>query len=196
MSLSSSSRTALFVIDVQVDLAQKADSEVPDAEAIREALSNLIKGVRDYNDTEKTNAAQKVQLVFVQHNDLDPEDPLAKGKPTWELVFKPNEHEGDWYISKDVRDTFESNPDLVRKMKRERIENVVMCGLQTEYCVRSTTLGAKSGGFHEVTLLSGAHSTYHSSTHTLDQIKISVEKELQQKGVKIIPWNEWLSKLD
>lgn len=190
--MSSTFKTALFIIDVQVDLADKADSEVPDAEAIREALNSLIKGVRDYN---QSVPSQKVQLIFVQHNDRDPKDPLAKGKFTWELVFKPKVEEGDWYISKDVRDTFESNPDLIDQLKREGIEHLVMSGLQSEYCVRSTTLGAINGGFQHITLLSGVHSTYSSSTQTLDQIKNTVEEELKQKGVRILPWKEWLAKL-
>ncbi|MCO5565769.1 hypothetical protein L7F22_019444 [Adiantum nelumboides] len=187
-------KTALFIIDVQVDLAEKADSEVPDAEAIREALNSLIKGVRDYNHNQSVTS-QKVQLIFVQHNDRNPKDPLAKGKSTWELVFKPKEEEGDWYISKDVRDTFESNPDLIDRLNREGIEHLVMSGLQSDYCVRSTTLGAINGGFQHITLLSGVHSTYPYSTQTLDQIKNTVEEELKQKGVRILPWKEWLAKL-
>lgn len=191
--MSSLHRSALFIIDVQVDIADQVDSEVPDASAIRETLDKLIKGVREHNHSRVSNDSEKVQLIFVQHNDRNPEDPLAKGKPTWELVFKPNEHEGDWYVTKDVRDTFESNPDLSDRLKREGIQNLVMCGVQTEYCVRSTSLGAVSSGFQNVTLLAGAHSTYPSSTQTLDQMKTTVEEELKRNGVKTIPWEEWLS---
>lgn len=55
--------------------------------------------------------------------------------------------------------------------------------------MESTCSGALAAGF-EVTLLSGAHSTYNSGDKTAEEIERDVEERLLAKGVKIISWEE------
>jgi hypothetical protein len=77
------SRTAIFVIDIQVELAQNATTEIPHAERIREDL----------------------EIVFVQHQEVAEKGPLVKGSKPWELVFKPRDN-NRWerLVSKDIRE--------------------------------------------------------------------------------------------
>ncbi|GAB1733775.1 hypothetical protein NU195Hw_Modified_536t1 [Hortaea werneckii] len=74
---------ALFVIDVQQGLIA-GPKAVPDAVEVRQAIHNVLESVRHHNDTAqlKNESSKRVRIVFVQHNDKDPEDPMYKGRPT------------------------------------------------------------------------------------------------------------------
>jgi len=94
-------RRAVFVIDVQRYLITGPDA-VPDAMEVRQAVSDILKSTRQRNDDHESR--QKTKIVFVQHDDKDPEDPLYRGKPTWELEFNPRKNDvAEVLVSKDVR---------------------------------------------------------------------------------------------
>lgn len=94
-------RRAVFVIDVQRYLIAGPDA-VPDAVEVRHAINEKLESIRQHNDS--TEASSKTKIVFVQHDDKDPSDPLHKGKPTWELEFKPRkDDDAEVLVSKDVR---------------------------------------------------------------------------------------------
>lgn len=88
--------------------------------------------------------------------------------------------------------TFESNPNLASQLQARGVETIVVFGIQSEMCVRSTAIGAIEAGF-KVKILSGAHSTYDSteSGKKAEQIELEVEEELRKRGVEIIPWMDW-----
>jgi nicotinamidase-related amidase len=88
-----------------------------------------------------------------------------------------------------VGDTFESNPDLTEKLRKEGVEKVVALGIQSECCVLSTCRGALAAGF-EVTVLKGAHSTYDCDGKTAEEIERDVEGELQAKGARVVAWED------
>jgi len=95
---------ALFVIDVQQGLIA-GPAAVPDAVEVRQAIHDLLESVRHHNDTSqlKDRSSRKIRIVFVQHNDKDPDDPIYEGKPTWELMFSPRKDDGaELLVFKDV----------------------------------------------------------------------------------------------
>lgn len=97
---------AFFVIDVQQGLIAGPEA-VPDALEIRQAISDILESIRQHNDNvaqlKNKSSRKKIRIVFVQHNDKDPNDPLHKGKPTWELTFSPRkDDEAELLVSKDV----------------------------------------------------------------------------------------------
>ncbi|TIA11557.1 hypothetical protein D6C80_07418 [Aureobasidium pullulans] len=193
-----STRTALFVIDVQEGIANANDG-VPDAERIKQAISSVIDLARQHNDTltGDEKGSEKLKIIFFQHDDKDPKDPLHRGKPTWNLVFQPRPgFDTEMLVSKNVRDTFTSNPDLAASLRDEGIANLVFVGLQTDYCVRASILGAISSGFEasSIVLLQRAHSTYDDATtgKSYVQIKADVEKQLMDVGVRLQDWKEFI----
>lgn len=107
---------------------------------------------------------------------------LVRRLETWLVYFDPapDIHVGD---------TFESNPDLAERLKAEGVTSIVAIGIQSECCVLSTSKGALAAGF-EVTLLQSAHSTFDSGAKTALEIESEVEAELEQAGVKIVPWQD------
>ena len=95
---------AVFVIDVQQGLIAGPDA-VPDALEVRQAVHNIIERIRQHNDTAQLNneSSGRIKIVFVQHNDKDPHDPLYKGKSTWELMFSPRkDDDAELLVFKDV----------------------------------------------------------------------------------------------
>jgi hypothetical protein len=99
-------RRAVFVIDVQKYLIAGPDA-VPDASEVRQAISDILKSTRQRNDSDVSSP--KTKIVFVQHDDKDPNDPLHKGMPTWELEFSPRKGDSaEVLVSKDVRKSISS----------------------------------------------------------------------------------------
>ncbi|KAH7393797.1 Isochorismatase-like protein [Phaeosphaeria sp. MPI-PUGE-AT-0046c] len=178
-------RTALFVIDIQVELADNATTEIPHAERIRRAGTGILQKTRQVIDTASEHGrAQDLEIVFVQHEQVAENGPLVKGSKPWELVFKPREN-NKWerLVSKDVRDTFESNPQLAAQLKKEGVDTIVAFGIQSECCVLSTCRSALASGFN-VILLRGAHSTYDIDDKAADAIEGEVESQLEGAGAK------------
>jgi hypothetical protein len=86
-------RIALIVVDVQEGIANLNDG-VPDAEKIVPAIDSILRLARSHNEMAISTSKSKdkiVELLFVQHDDKDPEDSLFRGKPTWNLVLPPRQ---------------------------------------------------------------------------------------------------------
>jgi len=95
------SKIALFVVDVQEGIANLT-SGVPDADNINQAISAVLRLARQHNDINQERE-KAIEILFIQHDDKDPEDPLYRGKPTWNLVFPPRQGvETERLISKNV----------------------------------------------------------------------------------------------
>ena len=91
-------------------------------------------------------------------------------------------------------DTFESNPKLAERLRGEGIGKIVAFGIQSDMCVVSTSKGALAAGF-DVTILSGAHSTYDSGGKTAVEIEKQIENELAGLGAHVVPWDDWVATL-
>ncbi|KAF4483480.1 KGD2-2-oxoglutarate dehydrogenase complex E2 component [Fusarium agapanthi] len=174
--------SALFVIDIQKDLASDDKTEVPHAERIRDAGEQILEVARGIA------ADPKPIILFVQHEEPPESGPLVKGSKPWELVFEndPN-NTRELLVSKIQRDTFKSNPDLAGLLRSKGIQHIVAFGIQSECCVLETCKGALEAGFR-VTLLQGAHSTYDTENKQAVQIEQDVENELKALGASVTPW--------
>jgi len=89
---------------------------------------------------------------------------------------------------------FKSNPDLSSSLRAQGVKHLVFVGLQTDFCVRASILGAIASGFNasNITLLQGAHSTYDNAStgKSCLQIKEDVEKQLSDLGVGLMSWQD------
>jgi len=83
-------KTALFVIDIQDDLAGEGNPNAsPYAARVRAAGTEILKRARAaVDDAEKQKSASPLDLIFVQHDDT--EGPLIRGLDSWKLVFEPD----------------------------------------------------------------------------------------------------------
>ena len=136
---------ALLVVDVQ-NWGFTGDWTVPDSDALLARIQQRI---------DEARAAGEL-VVWVQ-NDGDEGELDAPGLPFWELSLNPAADETVW--RKTTKDVFESNPDLAGFLTSSGITTIDVVGLQSEMCVRSSTLGARAAGF-DARPISGLHGTY------------------------------------
>ena len=88
----SSSKTAVFVIDIQHDLVGDPKTEIPHAAQIQEAVTSILAIVRQLN----AQAEKPSLVVFVQHEESPESGSLVRGSDAWQLAFNPQlglEHE-------------------------------------------------------------------------------------------------------
>jgi nicotinamidase-related amidase len=141
---------ALLVVDVQ-NWGFAGDWPVPDSEALLERIRERVEFAR----------ADGELVVWVQ-NDGDADEMDAPGEYFWELSLTPADGERVW--RKTTKDVFESNPELAGWLRGEDIDSLDIIGLQSEMCVRSSTLGARAAGF-VARAVPGLHGTYPEGTH-------------------------------
>jgi len=123
---------ALMVIDVQQGMF---GATAPyRGEAVVAAIADLIARAR----------AAGVPVFYVQH-DGGPGDEVDKGEP----------------VTVKRRSSAFYQTDLDDKLKAAGIDDLVLCGLQTEYCVDATVRSAFERGYR-VTIAADAHTTFDS----------------------------------
>ncbi|KAK0649231.1 Isochorismatase-like protein [Cercophora newfieldiana] len=183
---------ALFVIDIQNDNTTDPKTRVRTADRIKDAGKTILQVARQTLDAYRTTkeASPPVLIIFVQHEDLPGKGTLAKDTEAWKLVFEPRAGvEEELLVQKTTRNTFETNPELAGMLKTRGVSEIVAFGIQSECCVESTCRGALQEGF-DVTLLSGAHSTYDVEGKPAEEIEVEVEERLREIGVRVEPWEE------
>ena len=149
---------AIVVIDMLNDfIGEKAPLRCPGGEEIIPDLQKLFKWVRAREDDE-------IHLVHIQEahrkNDADfrvrPRHAVAG---TWGSDFiKELYPEGDEYIIPKRRHSAFAHTDLDLYLKEEGIDTVVVTGVWTNVCVRSTATDALANAYRVITLTDGVHS--------------------------------------
>ncbi|MGV2486286.1 UNVERIFIED_CONTAM: cysteine hydrolase, partial [Bacillus mycoides] len=149
-------KKALIVIDVQVGM-YTAGMPVHNGEKFLETLQNLIEECR----------SNSIPIIYVQHN--GPKNhPLEKGTAGWQVHAAIAPQDGDSIVEKTTLDSFHKT-NLNELLQEKGIEHVIISGMQTEYCVDTTTRRAFSEGY-KVTLVSDAHSTFDTDVLRAEDI--------------------------
>ncbi|MFC9415122.1 cysteine hydrolase family protein [Bacillus mobilis] len=149
-------KKALIVIDVQAGM-YTAGMPVHNGEKFLEILQELIGECRS-ND---------IPVIYVQHN--GPKDhPLEKGTEGWKVHEAIAPQKFDRIVEKTTPDSFHKT-NLNEVLREKGIEQVILSGMQTEYCVDTTTRRAFSEGY-KVTLVSDAHSTFNTEVLRAEEI--------------------------
>jgi nicotinamidase-related amidase len=147
--------TALLVVDVQNTLCQGkwaaygVDLVVPRIVS----LARRVKQIGGY-------------VVYIQHE--EEHDAMRRGSIGWKLCAMLEPSPDDIFIRKTTCDSF-FKTDLKQNLERIGVDHVLVCGMQTEFCVDSTVRGALENGF-AVTVVSDAHTTLETAVLTAPQI--------------------------
>ena len=161
---------ALMLIDVQRNMLEPP-TPVPAAASIREALQDLLLRARGAG-----------ALVVHVQNDGPPGEPDEPGTDGWQLVFPAGA--GELIVRKDQPDTFAANPALAKDLAAKEITEVVMAGMQSNYCVAESSRGALKHGLQAI-LASGAHATYDEN-EPASAISAQIERELATEGITVL----------
>jgi nicotinamidase-related amidase len=136
--------TALLVIDLQETLTFGEEAAFEGDRVVRNA-NVLIAGAR----------AAGAPVVFTLHEEA--EGALVYGSPGWQLAKGLAAEPGDARVRKATADPY-FRTDLERRLRAYGVTRVVVCGLQSDFCIDSTVRRSLALGF-DVALASDAHST-------------------------------------
>jgi nicotinamidase-related amidase len=148
--------TALLIIDAQGNMFA-AGSSVFEGEKILNTLRSLVVNAR----------AARMPVIYVQNNGAE-NDPDMPRTPGWQIHPALTPEKGDLVIQKNTPDSFHGT-NLQNELDSRHIQNLIVAGMQTEFCVNATCRQAHDLGY-EVILVQDAHSTYDGSMLTASQI--------------------------
>ena len=137
-------KIALLVIDIQQALIDEHPARMD------EFLMNvhmLISAAHQGN----------TEVIYVRH-DGGEGDELAYGSPGWELERSLLPRVDERIFDKRFRSAF-LQTGLHEYLQEKQISRLIICGMQTEYCVGTTAIVAFELGY-EVVIPSGATTTY------------------------------------
>ena len=154
---------AMLIIDVQQILCsgEQAAYEV-------ERVINRINLV-----SRKARAAGAL-VVVIQHETQGGE--MDYGTENWKLAPALETHAGDVHLRKTATDSFHRT-ELHELLQSRGITSLVICGLQSEFCVDTTTRRAMALGY-PVVLVSDGHSTIDNGVLSAAQISAHHNKTL------------------
>ncbi len=140
--------TALLVIDGQRNMFEP--SSVYQGDAVRNTIRSLIHRARSEN----------VPVIYIQ-NCGGPGEPDEPGTTGWVIHPDLAPAKDDVVLKKHSPDSFHQT-QLKNVLKKRNVTRLVLCGMQTEYCVDTTCRRAHELGY-AVILVADAHSTYDAT---------------------------------
>ncbi|WP_298932422.1 cysteine hydrolase family protein [uncultured Ramlibacter sp.] len=145
-------KSAVLVIDVQRAVCESAFA----VQAVIVRINAVLRSAR----------AAGAPVVFIQHASSD--GPLERGSPGWELAPELDVQPADTVVGKTAADAFHGTV-LQATLEVLAVRSLVICGLQSEFCVDTTTRRALGLGY-PVTLLADGHTTADNGVLTAAQI--------------------------
>ena len=133
-------KTAFIIIDVQNILVETGFQ----TESLLEKISYLQNQARSKN----------IEIIYVQHI----ESPEAQTSEDWQLSHLLNRQENEKVFQKRYNSIFKET-GLKEYLDQQGIEQLVLCGMQTEYCVDTSVKVAFEYGY-QLVIPEGAVTTF------------------------------------
>lgn len=146
--------TVLLIIDVQNALM---------AEEPYRGQQMLV-DIRRLLDAARLSACK---VVHVQHNEEAP-SPLVNGSSGWQIVAELLPQVDEAVFQKYFNSAFKET-GLQAYLDRHGIKNLIVCGMQTEYCIETTVRVAFEFGYR-VILPQGCNSTVANGRFSAQQL--------------------------
>ncbi|HEY9065851.1 MAG TPA: cysteine hydrolase family protein [Burkholderiaceae bacterium] len=148
-------KTALLIIDVQHALCT-GDEAAYDIERVLERINTVSAKAR----------AAGAPVILIQHEEAA--GPLQFESEGWQLARGLASSPADVRVRKTTPDSFHRT-ELQRVLQERGIARLVVCGLQSDFCVDTTVRRALALGY-PVVLVGDAHSTVDNGVLTAAQI--------------------------
>jgi nicotinamidase-related amidase len=158
----STGKTALLVIDVQRGIL--ALPNLLRKKEIDQALDQTVGRIAGLID--KARQAS-VPVIYVQH-DGGSGHRLEPQTPGWAIRPEIQPHAGDLVIHKRACDAF-FETTLDAELRAKHVEQLVICGCMTQYCIDTSVRRAVSLGY-DVVLAGDAHTTTDTAALPFEQI--------------------------
>lgn len=184
--------TALLVIDIQRGAFDGVRCPpIDSAERFVGNANRLVEAARA--------GVQHVPIVFIQHSENAAGEVFEEGTVHWQLHESLTPGMGgdgprETVLKKYASSAFE-NTDLDARLKAQGITELVICGLQSEFCVSNTARSALQLGYG-VQLAQDAHSTWPSQGRSAAEIREEVNASLAQAGAGLASTADLVARLD
>ena len=147
--------TALLIIDVQRALTTGQWAAF-DSPGVVQRINRVARLVRSAG----------APVIAIQHE--GPDSPLEYGTDDWQLDADLDVTAEDIRLRKTASDSFH-NTKLHAVLQERGVTSLIVCGLQSDFCVDSTVRRALALGY-PVTLVSDGHTTVDNSVLSAAQI--------------------------
>ena len=155
---------ALIIVDVQNGLVSK---KLFKKEELIQNINNAI-----IENKKKNNA-----IIFIQHNSKT----LENCSNNWEIYPELIKNKEDIVIQKKHGDAF-NNTNLKHYLDKNKIKDIIICGLVSHGCVFHTCKSGMENGFN-VNIIKNGHSNWLKDAE--DKIN-EINRELKNMGIKLI----------
>jgi len=163
--------TALLVIDVQRALVDELETEP--RTGFLETITPVLTRAR----------AGRTPVVYVRH-DGSPEE-LFPGTAGWEVAGEIGPEPGEPIVDKRFRDAFRET-NLAEILRGLGVDEVVICGMHSEFCVDATAREAERRGYR-VVLIEDGHVTLPGGGLSAEQIRAHVNRVASGRVARIVP---------
>ena len=165
----SSAPAALVIVDVQRLLVDGLEP------SRRERFLSTVADLR------RRARAAGAPVIYIRHQDEE----FVPGSAAWHIASEIAPGEGDPIVEKRFRDSFRET-SLEDVLERLGVEQLVVCGMQTEFCVDATIREAERRGYR-VTLVEDGSATFAAGGLSEDQIREHVHRVARGKVADIAP---------
>lgn len=155
-------KTAVLIVDVQKALIEANPYR-------KEEFLQEVKCVAD-----GARRAQ-IEVIYVRH-DGGPGDELESGTEGWNIAEAVEPQQGELIFDKGYNSAF-LETELGDYLKEKRITDLILMGMQTEYCIDSTCKTAFELGYG-VTIPEGASTTYDNDYMSGEETVAFYEKKI------------------
>jgi nicotinamidase-related amidase len=145
----------LLVIDLQVLMVDAQDPPF--------ARDRVIGNVAALLDAARAAGAP---VVYVQHTDTTE---LVRGTAVWQIHPAVAPIAGETVVEKHSWDAFLETP-LRSVLIEKGIDSVAIVGMQSQFCIDTSTRGAYANGFRKNVLVSDAHTTFDTPAVDAERI--------------------------
>lgn len=149
------SNKVLLVVDVQNSAVENAYNR----EIVIGNINTVIAKAR----------GKAIPILFVQHSD----DDLIEGSNGWKFVNELDVRKEDQVIPKHYNSAFEET-NLESYLRDQKINEIVLVGAATNWCIRATAYGALDRGY-DLTLIGDGHTT--------ESIELTKDKGLKAEDI-------------
>jgi nicotinamidase-related amidase len=165
--------TTLLVIDIQRGAFDgQRCSPIAEPDRLVDQAVSLVAAARN------TGAS----IVFIQHCD-GPDEVFEEGSAQWALHDRLEPQPGDTVLKKYASSAFEGT-NLAAALADLNARELVLCGLQSEFCVYNTAKSALGLGY-KVVIAQDGHSTWPSGGKTASAISEEINAELEASGAAL-----------
>jgi nicotinamidase-related amidase len=166
-------QTALLVIDLQRGAFDGVRCPpVDSAVGLIDNAARLVRAAR----------AGGTPIVFIQH--CEDGQVFEMGTPHWELHEALAPQRDDRFVAKRESSAFDGDTKLSEMLEELQARQLVLCGLQSEFCVSNTARSALARGF-DVVVAQDAHGTWPSDGQTASAIAWKANADLSRAGAQL-----------